>query len=146
MLSSRLHLVETEEELLYIVEEFSQEVFKELYPEEVYNPYIEAILGMFEMGVFKVFTLKDEGTIVGVFSFTIVPDIFTSELVAAGVSIQIKKEYRGRFNIKAIFKELEELFKSLGATKFDLCVRNNNMLKLEALGFTLIEHRFSKGI
>ena len=99
-----------------------------------------------ELGLFKMFTIRNSGELIGQCGVYITPSMFTGEIVANEDFIFIKKEHRGTHLVYEFIKMMEKYLKENGVNEVLTTSRieNKTYLLMERLGYKKIAYQCSK--
>lgn len=111
------------------------------------NPDKQRYVQYEQMGIYHLFTARDEGALVGYGGFYIMPSMHTQQLIAMEDTYYLAPEYRKGWNAVRFLKFMEAYGVGKGVVESSLSTKTSNPKAermLQYLGYGFVEKRWSK--
>ena len=120
--------------------------FKEVVGDK-FNPDIEMVKKMLELGLLSLVVCKDGDVVCGYFMNLVTKSLLTSEIVAEEFALYIDPVYRGTSVFLRLMKATEQILISKGVVDQYITFMSGHKETMPLrLGFTPLELRYSKTI
>lgn len=112
-----------------------------------FNPNIKDYIGYNDVGFYILYTMRDNGKLVGNGGMYVTPSMHTQKLIATDDTVYVLPEYRKGYTAIKFLKFLEaDLFKR-GVVEISITIKSEKVRKLyEIYGYKLIAYHYVKDI
>lgn len=113
---------------------------------EGFNPQIERYIQYNDMGYYHLYTVREDGRLIGDAGVYIMPSMHTGKLIANEDTWFLVPEARKGRNAIRFYKFIEDEVKKLGAVEFSVTTKLTNQVGrlVEYLGYTHVANHHSK--